>query len=337
MKRHPQLSVKKAENLSAARAMAVNETRISKWFDEYMQLMTKLGVKDVPTHLWNFDETGMQNIHDAKRVVGLTGQQAYNVTVTEKAETSTYLAGISAVGTTVPPLIIHKGKVVGKNWKNGAPYGAVVRASPTGWITKEIFLEYGQTFVKFLKDQKLMDHLPHVIVMDNHHSHTFNIEFLELMKANNIHVFGLPSHTSHILQPLDKVPFSVLKSKWNEEMRLFTRKTGGKALTKPEFFTVFNPCVQKAMTVENAQAGFRGTGLFPINREAINASAFAPSRITERTLALNAAQTSAECNPPATDSSHSDDINQQDVHMPVSTDISSNNLLFRPKLSLCIF
>jgi hypothetical protein len=83
MKRHPQLSVKKAENLSAARAMAVNETRISKWFDEYTQLMTKLGVKDVPTHLWNFDETGMQNIHDAKRVVGLTGQQAYNVTATD--------------------------------------------------------------------------------------------------------------------------------------------------------------------------------------------------------------------------------------------------------------
>jgi len=82
----------------------------------------------------------MQNIHDAKRVVSLA---VYNITAMERGETSTYLAGINAAGKAVPPLIIHKGKTVGKNWKNGAPYNSVVRASPSGWITKEIFLEYG--------------------------------------------------------------------------------------------------------------------------------------------------------------------------------------------------
>jgi len=284
IKRYPQLSVKKAENLSTARAMAVNATQVNNWFEQYGELLEKLAIKDNPSHLWNFDETGMQNIHSAQRVVALTGQQAYNVTALEKGETSTYLAGINAVGTTVPPLIIHKGKVIGKDWKKGAPYDAVVRATPTGWITKELFLEYGQMFVKFLKERKLMDGLPHVVVMDNHHSHTFNMEFLQLVKDNNIVVFGLPSHTSHILQPLDKVPFSILKSKWNEEMRLFTRETGGKALTKAQFFKVFNPCFEKAMTTEHAQAGFRGTGLFPVNVKAINPEAFAPSKTTERPL-----------------------------------------------------
>lgn len=284
IKRYPQLSVKRAENLSAARAMAVNETQINKWFEQYCALLERLGVKDNPSHLWNFDETGMQNIHNAKRVVGLTGENAYNVTAMEKGETSTYLAEINAVGTTVPPLIIHKGKVIGKNWKNGAPYDAVVRATPSGGITKEVFLEYGKMFVKFLKDHKLVDGLPHVVVMDNHHSHTFNMEVLQLFKDNSVVVFGLPSHTSHILQPLDKVPFSILKSKWNEQMRLYTRNTGGKALTKSEFFRVFNPCFEQAMTTEHAQAGFRGTGLFPVNVKAINPVAFAPSRTTERAL-----------------------------------------------------
>ena len=168
----------------------------SKWFEAYGERLSSLDVKDNPRHLWNFDETGMQNIHDTKKVVGLTGKQAYNVTAMEKGVTSTYLAGINAVGTAVPP-IIHKSKVVGKNWKNGAPCGTVVRATETGWITKEVFLEYGQLFVKFLKDQNLMDGLPHVVVMDNHHCHAFNLEFLQLMKDNNIVVFGLPSHTSH--------------------------------------------------------------------------------------------------------------------------------------------
>jgi len=81
-------------------------------------------------------------------------------------------------------------------------------------------------------------------MMDNHHSHTFNIDFLQLMKDNNIVVFALPSHTSHILQPLDNiVPFAILKSLWNKQMRLFTRKTEGQALTKPNFFSVFHDFV----------------------------------------------------------------------------------------------
>ena len=97
----------KAENLSAARAMAVNETQVLKWFEAYGERLNSLGVKDNPSQLWNFDETGTQNIHDAKKVVGLTGKQVNNVTAMEKGVTSTYLAGINAVGTAVPPMIIH--------------------------------------------------------------------------------------------------------------------------------------------------------------------------------------------------------------------------------------
>ena len=114
MTRFPQLRVKKAENLSAARAMSVNEVRVKQQFEEYSSLLRKLGVEDSPGHLWNIDETRMQNIHDAKRVVGLAGEHVYNITAMEKGETSTYLAGINAVGKVVPPLIIHKGKTVGK-------------------------------------------------------------------------------------------------------------------------------------------------------------------------------------------------------------------------------
>ena len=255
----------------------------------------------------------MQNIHNVQRVVALTGEQAYNVTALEKGETSTYLAGINAVGTTVPPLIIHKGKVVGKDWKEGAPYDAVVRATPTGWITKELFLEYGQMFVKFLEEHKLMDGLPHIVVMDNHHSHMFNVEFLQLLKDNNIVVFGLPSHTSHILQPLDKVPFSILKSKWNEEMRVFTRATGGKALTKAQFFKVFNPCFEKAMTTE---PGFRGTGLFPVNVKAIDPAAFAPSKTTERPLDTDNRVSDFSLPPP--EPVNTDDIHSNQMHTEVN-------------------
>ena len=69
--------MKKADNLSAARAMSVNKVIVKCWFDEYSSLLTKLGVEDSPTHLWNIDETGMRNIHNTKRVVGVAGKHVY--------------------------------------------------------------------------------------------------------------------------------------------------------------------------------------------------------------------------------------------------------------------
>lgn len=137
--------------------------------------------------------------------------------------------------------------------------------------------------MKYIKsDAALNNGLPHVLVMDNHYSHVFNLEFLNLMRNNNIHVFALPSHTTHYLQPLDRAVFGTFKRRWNEEMRLFTRKSAGRKLEKKEFFKVFTPVWQNTMTVELAQSGFRATGLFPLNASIIPESAFDASRLTER-------------------------------------------------------
>ena len=41
-----------------------------------------------------------------------------------------------------------------------------------------------------------------VLIEDGHASH-ITIEVIELAKKNDVHLLCLPSHTSHILQPLD--------------------------------------------------------------------------------------------------------------------------------------
>ena len=41
---------------------------------------------------------------------------------------------------------------------------------------------------------------------------------------------------------------------------------------------MFTPVWQKSMNVELAQSGFRATGLFPINAQAVLEEAFAPSK-----------------------------------------------------------
>ena len=291
MKRWPELSKKKPENLSCGRAMAMNKPQVFEWFDKLGTLMTNLGIKCTPSHIWNVDETGCQNIHVVNRVIGERGVPTYNITAVEKGETSTALITINAVGQTPPPMIIHKGKKIGKLWRNGAMHDTLVRSSENGWINKELFLEHGQAFVKFLQQEKLMDEKPHILIMDQHFSHVYNLQFLKLMKANNVHVFALPSHTSHWLQPLDRGVFKSFKNAWSDEMRVFTRNTAGRKLEKRDFFLVFNKAWSRSMTVVNAQGAFRGSGIFPFNPNAIPKNAFLPSTTSERPLGISSAPT----------------------------------------------
>lgn len=293
MERHPYLAIKKAENLCIARAMALNRQHVDNWYDKYQEILTRLGIKDVPAHLWNVDETGCQNIHKQNEVVGVVGQPTYSITALEKGETSTALIAINAVGQSPPPMIIHKGKQLGKQWKNGARHDTLVRASENGYINKQLFQEFGMAFVTYLQKNG-MTSLPHLLVLDSHYSHLYNYEFLEMMKTNNVHVFAIPPHTSHWLQPLDVGVFRSFKNGWQKAMKEYTRDTAGRKLEKKDFFIVFNQAWDYGVTTENCQGGFRGTGLFPFNQNAIPACAFAPSATTERPLTALTIETSAE-------------------------------------------
>lgn len=55
-------------------------------------------------------------------------------------------------------------------------------------------------------------------------------------------------------------------------------------LPKMQFFSVFTEAWKKTATVENAQSGFRATGMFPVNMSVISADFFVPSATTERAL-----------------------------------------------------
>jgi len=61
MRRHPNLSMKKPEALSAAHASGVNRPVIEAWFAHLSEFLMSLGIKDRPTNLWNVDETGVQD------------------------------------------------------------------------------------------------------------------------------------------------------------------------------------------------------------------------------------------------------------------------------------
>src|SRR4051812_13354946 len=106
-----------------------------------------------------------------------------------------------------------------------------------------------------------------MLVLDRHESHE-SAEFQEYCKTHNIITLSLPPHSSHLTQPLDIGCFSVLKRAYGRQIETFI-KAHINHITKVEFFLAFKAAYIDSMTVQNAQAGFRGAGLVPFNPQAV--------------------------------------------------------------------
>ena len=225
LSRHPQITLKKARNLSIARAMGANPTVIGSWFTLLDKIKKTAGITS-PDQIWSGDETGVQNVPKEVKVLGLKNIRCFQQVSAEQGETSTILSFISAAGNVVPPMVLHKGVRVQDMWKLKAPGDIKIAATPKGYITKSRFHKYGLHFVKYLKQMGLADK-KHLLIVDGHKSHLYNLPFYEAMRANNIEVLTIPPHTSHVLQPLDSVPFAQFKRNWESNLRKYNSSHSG--------------------------------------------------------------------------------------------------------------
>ena len=58
MTRHPELSIRKTEQLSSARARAQDPQVIQQWFELLDKDLTKAGLKGLPEQIFDVDESG---------------------------------------------------------------------------------------------------------------------------------------------------------------------------------------------------------------------------------------------------------------------------------------
>ena len=175
------------------------------------------------------------------------------------------------------PLVIHKGQRVQETWHMKAPGDILLSATMKGYITKSCFHQYGVHFIKFLKHEGLANR-KNLLIVDGHKSHLYNLPFYEVMRANGIEVLTIPPHMSHVLQPLDSIPFAQFKKNWEKNLQRYNIAHSGRSLNKVD---VFSPSWNQAMTMKNIMAGFRNMGIYPYNPLAIPPSSMAPSEVTD--------------------------------------------------------
>ena len=178
--------------------MAANELYVRKWFLEYQRVLNDLKI-NLPEQIWSGDETGVQNVPKEEVVLCVEGKKAYQTVAAEQGETSTILTFVNGVSDVVLPMVIHKGEHVQTQWTQNVPVGACIAATSKGYITKQKFHEYGVRFVRWLKTHRMLSK-PHLLIIDSHKNHVYNVASCDCMKANNTHVLAIPPHTSHIVQ-----------------------------------------------------------------------------------------------------------------------------------------
>lgn len=263
--------MRKAENVSIARAMGMSRPVVQAYFENLERVLTENLLFDKPGNVFNCDETGLQLNTRAGQVLAQKGSKCVpSISPGEKGETISVLACINAEGGYLPPYCIMKGKNKKEEWNDGLPPGSRIKMSEkSAYVNSEIFLDWLKNHFLPKKPNGTV-----LLVLDGPSSHTSNLETLQFAEEHNIILFCLPPHTTHVLQPLDRCFFKSLKGHYYEACRYFVKNHKDRKLSRLNFGKLLGESWGKSATVQNALSSFRATGIMPFNPHIIPEHAF---------------------------------------------------------------
>jgi len=194
-----ELSVRKPELLTLSRALACNKTVVDAWFNILGNKLTQLGLRDDPSQIFNCDESGLSANPGMIKIVTKRGSKnSAQVINGSGKEQFTVLALANASGTHYPQFVVFTGENL-YVWMSGGPKDALYGTSENGWMDTNLFASwFKQGFLKWTAGLPR----PLLLIYDRHMSH-ISLEVLEVAIKNQVHLLSLPSHCSHLLQPLD--------------------------------------------------------------------------------------------------------------------------------------
>lgn len=264
--RNKELSIRKSQGLSLARSEGMNRNEAKKFFDILTTVFTEFNMFEKPGNIFNMDETGYQINNEAGTVIATKGaKDVHTIISSERGENVSIIACCSAEGTFLPPVVIYKGVREKKEFGDGLPSGSkVFMNQKSSYITSVLFL-------RWLKEHFVPKKPPGrtVLILDGHSSHRNSLDMIDYAEENEITLICLPSHTTQALQPLDRSFFKSLKHNLKRESRQWILNHPSRRITRLQSGEIIGKAFGKSASVEIGLSGFRATGIFPLNPEAI--------------------------------------------------------------------
>lgn len=281
--RHPEITVKKPEPVSLARATAFNPESVKVFFDNLQTVIERHPQFSDGTRIFNLDETSTTTVQKPQKVVAPRGVSVSKVTSGEKGTLVTTCCMVSATGFALPPAIIFPRKKFKNIMLNGAPSGSLGLANPSGWMTSLLFVEVIKHFVK---QTRTTPEDPSLLLMDNHESH-LSIEALDYAKNAGVTVLTFHPHTTNKLQPLDVGLMGPFKTYYYSALESWMLHNPGRPVTIYEIARFIGQAHPRAMTITNISSAFSKCGIFPFDRNIFTEIDFLPSNVTDRPVPAN--------------------------------------------------
>ena len=257
LKRHRRdLSLRTPDPIDVSRA-ALTQSDVDIFYDLVKNLCDDTNVQ--PQQIYNCDETGFTPKDVTKvKVIAKKGQKRAYMQKVQYTGHTTVMMCASAAGEVIPPYVIFEGSCP-PDMEQSAPDNWKFQSTKSGWINTELFLDWFQNvFVENCTKVR-----PVILIMDNHVSH-LSTSVIDVAEENNITLCCLPPHSSHILQPLDKGYFNLLKKAMGE-MSLSLGYGGLRTVPKKFFAKILQFSMGK-ITSSAIKSAFRATGVYPPKR-----------------------------------------------------------------------
>ncbi|XP_060556927.1 uncharacterized protein LOC132717474 [Ruditapes philippinarum] len=270
-KRWPEVKVSNPRSIEHVRAKMTSEATVNAYFSNLLTTLTKNDLLDKPHRIFNVDEKGISLNHKPPHIVSCsTGPPAVT---TGKSKTITILGCGSAGGIAIPPYFVFPGKRMLPELLEGSSPGASGTVSDSGWSNSAIFRTYlEEHFIKYLPGGTAE---PVLLLLDGHKSHV-SVDLVEWAKSQNIIIFVLPAHTSHILQPLDVAVFGPFQKIYNNECHKFMRMNSTN-ITRYNVCQLACRAYTKSLSSENLQSAFKKTGICPFDKFAVPQESLVPA------------------------------------------------------------
>lgn len=130
------------------------------------------------------------------------------------------------------PYIVYRGTRLYDSWcpRNGVA-GTRYNTTDSGWVEEHVFYDWlVNQFIPSVESIKR----PLLLIFDGHTAH-ISTRIIQAAMKHQIELECLPPHTTTILQPLDVVTLTKVKTAWRKLLNEHNMKTNSAAIDKPKF------------------------------------------------------------------------------------------------------
>lgn len=282
-----EFKVVNSQPISAQRIINSSSDRIEEWFEKARVEAKPHEVR--PELLFNMDETMLDSTPKKIRVIVPRDSLPLRLNSNESEGLHiTLVFCIAADGEHLKPSLVLPLKEFPTSLTEFANKFHWAGQS-AGWMTAEIFKHWViNAFIPHVEARRIALNCPNeraLLFVDSHESRRC-VEALRALQEANINVFTFPSHTSHILQPLDTGVNRSFKMKISATKSIALHTTVD--LRRFHLVKLAARAAYDAMYPGTIQQAWATAGIYPWSLERMNASPYVtpnlPPEVIQKTL-----------------------------------------------------